>query len=263
VSDTVILIAAALGAAISVLVGVLSLRRRDTVSGVGAPDVVIHPSVGGFVDAVHQCASEADDRYVSALGLLRTDPEGAARHIEDAYRAVGADRLAPRQALLLAAAALRHRAILPFLADVARRPVAGDLRHDGGRAAEESALRLIAVDGIEAIARTGDPNAADELVSLVSSVDRAVQAAAVVALKYSDVQGDRVARLRTLLPPDRADLLDIRRAHVTEVPQVSDPRRHLWDLPGTMDTRPDPETGERRNGLPPAKSPSPRVPGGR
>jgi hypothetical protein len=194
VSDTVILIASILGAAISVLVGVFSLRRRDTVSGVGAPDLAIHPAVGGFVDAVQQCASEGDDRYVSALGLLRNDPDGAARHIETAYRTVGSDGLAPRQALLLAAAALRHRAILPFLADVARQPAAGDIRHDGGRAAEESALRLIAVDGIEAIARTGDPHAADELVSLAASMDRAVQAAALVALNSSGLHGDHLER---------------------------------------------------------------------
>lgn len=247
-SDTLVLVALILGGVISVLVGTFSLWRRETAVEAGTAEISMPSSVAGFVDAVHRCALEVDDRYVFALGVLRHDPEGAARHIETAYRAAGPERLGPRQALLLAASALRHRAILPFLFDVARQPVTGDIRHDGGRAAEESALRLVAVDGIEAIARAGDINAADTLLALTSSTDRSVQAAAVVALKYSDLYREHFERLHTLLPADRLHLLDVRRATVQDVPQVSNPLRHLRDPPTTSDARPDPDSGERRNG---------------
>jgi len=167
-------------------------------------------------------------------------------------RSVGSEQIRARESLLLAAVALAQRSVLPLLAEVAREPVSGTVRHDGGRAAEESMLRLIAVDGIDAIARSGDTDAAEALLALAASPDRAVQAAAVVALKYADAHRARYEKVRSVLSPDRLYLLDIVRASVHDVPQIADPRRHLRSEPTTVDARPDLASGERRNvGVPP------------
>ncbi len=74
-----------------------------------------------------------------------------------------------------------------------------------------------------------------------------------------EIHRDHFERVRAALPADRSHLLDIRRATVRDVPQVSDPRRHLRKEPKTIDSRPDPETGERRVDAP-APSPKARAP---
>lgn len=245
-SSALVLVVVMAAAAVAVLMAATS-GRRDSARELDFAATKIDPAVGEFLDAIHSCASKDDDRYRAARTRLRADPEAAAHHIEAAYEAASANELTLRQSLLLAAAALEHPAVLPFLGDLARGPVTGEIRHDGGRAAEESALRLVAVDGIEAVAHTGDAQAADLLLTLVASPDRAVQAAAVVALKYSERHRDRFERVRALLPPDKAYLIELRRANVWDVPQVADPRRHLHGEPVTVDTRPDPVTIERRH----------------
>lgn len=250
-------------AAAAVLAAIASRRRRGSPAETTSDQTALEPFVGGFVDAVNQCESEADARYVAAVASLRERPESAARHIEAAYRASSDDRMALRQSLLLAAAVLEHASVLPFLTEVAGRAVSGEAWHDGGRPAEESAQRLIAVDGIDALARAGDTQAADSLVTLASSTDRSVQAAAVVALKYDDLHREHFERVRAALPAERAYLLDVLRASVRDVPQVVDPRQHLVAESAAVDPRPDPETGERRDGSAPSSSRrAPRVQAG-
>src|SRR5690606_6281511 len=92
------------------------------------------------------------------------------------------------------------------------------------------------------------PEAVDALMALTRSPDRAVQAAAVVALTHNVFGTDRVARLRTSLPEDRRFLLDVRRAQIDDVPQISDPTRHLAGKPQSRDERPAPEAGSRSAG---------------
>jgi hypothetical protein len=246
-SNTLILIVVLAAAAVSVLAGIAFRHRRNTTTEASSPGIQLDPVLGGFVDALHHCASEAEERYVSALALLRQNPDKAARLIEAAYRSVDGQQIRVRESLILAAVALANRSVLPLLAEVASEPVSGTTRHDGGRDAEESMLRMMAVDGIDAIARLGDADAADALLALATSSDRGVQALAVVALKYAEIHRDRYEKLRGVLSPDRLHLLDIVRANVRDVPQVADPRRHLRSEPTTVDARPDLASGARRN----------------
>jgi hypothetical protein len=245
-SNALVLVVGLAAVAVAVLMAATT-GRRDTARELDFAAIKVDPAIGEFLDAIHICSSEDEDRYLAARARLRADPVAAARYIEAAYQSATVDELTLRQSLLLAAAALEHPAVLPFLGELARRPVTGEIKHDGGRAAEESALRLVAVDGIDAIARTGNTQAADLLVALVASPDRAVQAAAVIALKYSSRHRDRFEEACALLPADRGYLIDVRRADVREVPQIADPRRHLRGAPFTTDTRPDPVTFQRRN----------------
>lgn len=244
-SNTLILIVVLV--AVAVLIVIAMTRKRDITTEAGSLVIQLDPIVGGFVDAVHHCASEAEDCYVNALARLRQDPEHTARQIEIAYRSVGSEQIGVRKSLLLTANALAHRSVLPLLSEVARQPVSGTVRHDGGRAAEESIVKMMAVDGIDAIARSGDTDAADILLALAASPDRGVQTAAVVALKYADIHHAHYEKLQGVLSPDRLYLLDIVRANVRDVHQITDPRRHLHSEPTTVDARPDPASGERRN----------------
>jgi HEAT repeat protein len=237
----------------------LRARRRDTATEAASDGISLVAAVSDFIEAAYSVASETDEQYVAAVGRLRRDPERAVREIETSYRSVGDDQIHMRESLLLAANALAHPSSLPLLVDVAREPVRGTASHDGGPVFEESVLKLIAVDGIEAIARTGDDAAADALVTLAASPDRAVQAAAVVALKYADAHRGRYEELRNTLPEDRQYLFDVVRANVDEVPQIDDPRRHLLAQPTTADARPDPASGERRGELPGERARPPRA----
>lgn len=250
----IVVIIVAVVVALLLLVALLLRRSRDTATEVPSPGIQLEPSVLGFVEALHTCEYEDDPRYRAALARLREEPEHAAHQIEAAYRSVESDRIGVRESLLLAAGALAHPSVLPLLSEVAGQPTTGSIRHDGGRAAEESMLRMIAVDGIDAIARMGDADAADALVALAAVEDRGVQATAVVALKYTATHRGHYERLRDVLTPDRLYLLDVVRASVRDVPQIVDPRRHLLSEPSTVDTRPDPETGERRNSREPPES---------
>jgi hypothetical protein len=234
-------------AAISVLAGIAMQFQRNTATEVSSEGIRLEPVLGGFVDAVHHCASEKDERYVSAVAQLRHNPNNTAHQIEAAYRSIGEEQIRARESLLLAATALAHPSVLSLLTQVATEPVRGMVQHGGGRAAEESMLRMMAVDGIEAVARSGDTNAADALLALTASPDRAVQALAVIALKYSDAHRTHYEKVRSMLSPDHLYLLDVVRANIHNVPQIADPRRHLRSEPTTVDTRPDLASGKRRN----------------
>jgi hypothetical protein len=232
---------------IALLSGLVLSQRRSTTSEVPLPEILLDPVVGNFVDAICNCTSEADERYVSALALLRENPENTAQQIEATYRSVSSEQIGVRKSLLLAAKALAARSLLPLLNEIASEPLRDIAQHDGGIAAEESILRMIAVDGIDAIAQIGDTHAMEALLSLAMSSDRAVQASAVVALRYVEVNNSHYEHLREILPPDRLYLLEIVRANIQDIPQIIDPRRHLRSEPVTLDTRPDLTSGIRRN----------------
>jgi hypothetical protein len=259
--NTLILIIVLAAATVSVLVGIALRNRRSTVVEVpSAEGMELNSSIAEFIQAIQYSSSETEDPYVKALSQLRRYPDNAARQIEAAYRAVPGEKIPARKLLLLSAVALAHKSMLPLLIEVANEPVSGQTWHDGGRAAEESMLRMMAVDGIDAISLTGDTDAADALLSLASSSDRAVQASAVVALKYAPAHSAHYDKLRSVLPPDRLYLLDVVRANVRDIPQIRDPRKHLLSEPTTVDTRPDPVSGERRNvGMSPGQARVPKA----
>lgn len=220
--------------------------RRETIGEVSGPAFDLPPPLTTYLDAVHSYASESEPGYMAAIAKLRAEPSASARAIMDAYKRTGDEESDVRESLLLAAAALADRAVLPLLIEVARTPVrAGDSVRELSREARISKLRLMAVDGIHAIAAAGDSGAWDALEGLVESPDRAVQAAAVVAFNEADTGGDRLQRIGRILPNDRKFLLDVRRANVRDVPQIPDPTRHLAGPPQTLDRRPDPDARQQ------------------
>ena len=257
----IVLVVVLLAVFVAMLAGMAARHQQQSTCETPAPSIVLDPVVGEFIAAIHSCTSEADVRYIHAVTALQEDPTRSARQIEAAYTELGERHSQTKESLLRAATATAHAAMLPFLAAVAGRHSVGVARHDGGRAAAESMLRTVAVDGIDAIARTGDTAAADVLLALATSSDRAVQAMAIVALKYADAHSERFASLRDRLPADRLYLLDIVRAGVRDVPQVADPCRHLAGEETTTDLRPGPDPATVRT-IPaaPKFARSPRVP---
>jgi hypothetical protein len=176
---------------------------------------------------------------------LRQDPTRSAGLIAEALRTAGDLPGEHHHGLVLAAAAIAHSAVLPLLVKIADRPIRQT--DSWGLREADSTLRLTAVDGIEAIA-DDEREAVDALMALTRSPDRAVQAAAVDALTRSAFGADRVARLRTSLPEDRRFLLEVRRAQIEDVPQISNPTRHLAGTPRSRDERPAPDASSRPAG---------------
>lgn len=247
------LLAIAVGLAALLLLGVLGMRRRLRNHVVGEQDsgwVMPGGPVGAFVAAVNECGSEADPAYVAAVAALRADGSAAAS-IERLYCRASAEL---KPSLLLAAAAAGPSS-REFLMSVASSPDTARGRMD--MAIGQGRLRLIALGGLERLARDGETAAWNDLERLACSDDRAVQIGAVAALKFGGPAG-AMGRLRELLPSDRHYVFDVTRPSVRDVPQIADPRRHLRGPERTAGDRPTPEgthsaetdAGKRRKGIP-------------
>lgn len=190
-------------------------KRPNEVAMVGRHHFTPTQPLLEYLEAAHSCSSENDRRYLDAVAALKVDATVTARLIAAEFDK--ADReLKP--SLVMAANATESDSMLPFLDRVAAAETPpGDIGH--------SRLRLGAIDGLEALAKAGNAEAIDRLAMLARSADRAVQACAVAALKFS--APDHLARIQTDLPASAREWLEVTRPQVHEVPQVSAVRRHL------------------------------------
>ncbi|HEX6150109.1 hypothetical protein [Nocardioides sp.] len=246
---------------VALIAGFAAGRRPSTVTELPVSASSVDPILAPFIECLHVCESEEDERYVVALTRLRERPEEVSAAIRTAYPGADESAFDFRRSLLLTANRLEHPTILPFLAAVAGTSAQSRGAHEGGQSAAASDLRLTALDGIEAMAVGGVESAADALLDLVTSNDRAVQAGAVVALTHAEGFSDRLARVRELLPENRQYLLDVRRVDVRDASQIADPTGTLSGIL-TTDNRPDPNTGEVRGAPTGPHRQTPRAAGG-
>ena len=128
--------------------------RPTTTSGEPWRGVDFGPEVREFLTAFHSATNEEDPRFTRALTNLGAGATGSAEQIAAAYDKLDQAYLGQRRSLLYAARYLGDEAALRFLIRIAKQEPQGDSAHEGGRLAEESMLRSVAVEGIEQIAMT-------------------------------------------------------------------------------------------------------------
>jgi hypothetical protein len=237
-STTLVVVIVIIAVGLAAASAVAMRPRPTTTSGRPWRGIELGPEVLDFVTAFYSAPNEEDPRFTRALTNLRTGAAGSAQQIAQSYDKLDQAYLGQRRSLLYAARYLGDEAALPFLIRVAMQERQGESAHEGGRLAEESMLRSIAVEGIEQIAMHGSREAFDALLPFVRSTDRLVQATAVVALKYLNCP---IERLRSLVSEDRSYLLEIARIDIRDVPQIKDPRRHLRAEWTGATVRPGPE----------------------
>lgn len=180
--------------------------------------------------AMYASGEDAEDVHDQAVDSLRRDPEETMVAITAEYGRCPAGDYAQRQALVRAASVVDHNSSLPFLASVALSEVPQERSpqpHSFSTVAEETIIRMTAVDGISRRAQEGDEDAADLLMNCVESPSFSIRRAAVTGLMSTPYGDERRGEIEALVPPDQRFILDLRNVPVTEAEQVRDPTRHL------------------------------------
>jgi hypothetical protein len=184
-------------------------------------------------DALSDMYSSGDDatfRHDRAVENLKRDPEEMMVAISAAYGHCLADDYPQRHALVSAASVIGHECTLPFLASVALSdipPEAASDPHSFSTVAEETMIRMTAVDGIARHASRGVGPATELLLRCVESPAFSIRRAAVTALMATP-EGPRLRpRIEALIPKDQQFIFDLKKVSVREAIQVRDPTRHL------------------------------------
>ena len=139
--------------------------------------------------------------------------------------------------------AARHPAALPFLRNLILTPIPPEESpdpHSFSTVAEETILRTTAVEGVGYLARDR-ANAVGTLFEALRQPSLSVRRAAVQSLLGSRRGRKLRAQISNALPEEQRFLLDLKAVNVRDVPQVTNPERHLS------------EAG-RRGGIAPAPS---------
>ena len=180
--------------------------------------------------AMYGAGPDAQGQHDKAVEDLRRDRREMMVAIIAAYGRCPAGDYPARQALVYVASVMRDVGALPFLASVALMEVPQEASSDPdsfSTVAEETIIRMSALDGISYHASHGDKEATEILLRCVESRAFSVRRAAVTGLLATE-QGKKLRpRLEALLPKVQHFVFDLKQTHVKEAIQVKDPRRHL------------------------------------
>jgi hypothetical protein len=194
-----------------------------------------------IVEALHQ--SHADEKRFREDAIIRLQEEQ--RRIQNRLDRLYDDRLDPhRHALVQVAAALRHDASLPFLSVVVSSEIPKEQleeTHSFSTVAEETIIRMSAVDGISALAREGNKQAIETLLSFLKIPSFSIRRASVTGLLEARVGRSLRRKMQSLIPEEQHFIFDLKKTSVREAVQVKDPRRHLAkDAQDFREPKPDP-----------------------
>jgi hypothetical protein len=179
---------------------------------------------------MYAVGNDANDRHDQAVDSLRRDPEETIVAIVAAYGGCPAGDYAQRQALVRVAGILGHSGSLPFLASVALAEIPQEQAadpHSFSTVAEETIIRMTAVDGIVQRARDGDEGAAEFLMKCVESPSFSVRRAAVSGLMSTPYGDERRSDIEARVPSEQRFIFDLKQIPASEAIQVEDPTRHL------------------------------------
>lgn len=200
--------------------------------------------------SMYAVGDDANDRHDQGLDSLRQNPEETVVAIVAAYGRCPSGDYAQRQALVRTAGVLGYSGSLPFLASVALAEIPleqAEDPHSFSTVAEETIIRMTAVDGIVQRAQDGDEEAGEILMRCVESPSFSVRRTAVSGLVSTPYGDARRRDIEALVPSDQRFIFDLKQIPVVEAIQVEDPARYLSDqqrepgepkpaLPGGPDT---------------------------
>ena len=138
-----------------------------------------------FLAIMHTSGENAAADYAQALEFFRREPESTMIAITGGYSASPERAYTRRHALVQAAVALEDEAALAFLADVVLSPIPPEGMPDAqnfSTVAEETIIRMSAVDGIAVIARAGAGRAIETLISFLTIPSFSIRRAAVMGV---------------------------------------------------------------------------------
>lgn len=195
-----------------------------------------------LLEAIDDFGDDAEAYYEEALAETREHAVGVLFEIARALGNCHDDDYPMRWSLTYAAATIATEKALPLLANIAQTPIPEEDSQDShsfSTVEEETIIRTTAVDGISELAREGVDGATDVLFELLDSPSFSIRRAAVVGLKESPRGEEWVERIADCLPDEERFLLELKRADVRKVEQISDPTRHLSES-GREDAKAEP-----------------------
>jgi hypothetical protein len=196
----------------------------------GTHFLVYDAELRAFLGIMYATGEDAEDRYHQALEGLRSRAPEIMVALVGAYAKASESDYPHRHALVQVASALRHDAALPFLSVVVSSPFPEEQSEDTdsfSTVAEETIIRMSAVDGIAVLASKGNKEAIEALMSFLTIPSFSIRRASVMGLLDAG-DGRRLRkRMRALIPEDQHFIFDLKKAYVREAAQIKDPRRHL------------------------------------
>lgn len=194
-------------------------------------EFLVHDSqLRAFLGIMYATGEDAEDRYHQALEALRSRASEIMVALVGAYAKASQSDYPHRHALVQVASALKHDAALPFLSVVVSSHFPEEQSEDTdsfSTVAEETIIRMSAVDGIAVLARQGNKPAIEALMSFLTIPSFSIRRASVMGLLDAG-DGRRLRkRMRALIPEDQHFIFDLKKTHVREAAQIKDPRRHL------------------------------------
>lgn len=181
-----------------------------------------------YLAALYLTGDDAEERHAQALAELGRQPGEAVIALARAEGACKRRDYPKRWALVYATTRLDHEAALPYLRELVLRPIPPTEAHDphGPSASrEETILRTTAIDGLGRLAGRGSKQALDTLLECLDIASISIRRASVQAILATRPAYRK--RIAERLPSNFRYLLDVKRADVTKIPQVKDPRKHL------------------------------------
>ncbi|MCX4741417.1 HEAT repeat domain-containing protein [Streptomyces antibioticus] len=194
----------------------------------------------GAVRATGAVGESAEAEYQRALDVVRGYPaEDVDRLARSGWEELPEEAYLDRWALVQVLTDLRLAGTADALAAVVATPVPPERYPEGAHrystVGQETVIRTTAVEGLARLAADGSTGALDTLVRHVDDDRRGVRAACVLALRELAAPVD----LPGLIRSEDADLLEVRRYDVRDVPQVT--RVDHIRYPGAgADVRPPP-----------------------
>lgn len=196
---------------------------------------------------MNAAGDDAEKEYQQALEELRKHPMDAVIELARQEGACCNTDYATRWAVVYAAAKLEHPAALELLRSIVLTPIQAEQNEDphASTVAEETIIRTTAVDGVATLARDGNDDAIETLLSFLELPSFSIRRAAVHGLLTSPKGDDLRDRIAKCLPKDQRFILDLKKVDVRKVPQVEDPRRHLSET-ARADCKPAPPDAQDR-----------------
>jgi hypothetical protein len=194
--------------------------RRDLESTMGkSPTADVLRSALARMSGIGPTAEAA---YQEGLRAVQSRPtEEVKALIAEALRSLPEEAYLDRWALVQLSTDLRQSELIDLLDDTISTPIpaerSSDADYKSSTVAQESLIRISAVEGLVRLAAEGSTEAVNALLRHVSHEHRTIKEACVLGLK--DLDKSVQTRLRAAVSEEDQDLLELHRAEVRDIPQ--------------------------------------------
>lgn len=166
-----------------------------------------------------------EERYQASLEELRKNPEESIKVLKEVYQNAEETQYFGRWKLVHTMSAIQDKAALAPLSEIAVSPIPPEkyprVEHAPSSTAQESHIRVTALDGLAYLARNGQEEAEGVLLqSSRDNTDRTIRRRAIRGyLAAGDNYEERETKLKAIVPEEQHDLIHLDVTPISEMPQ--------------------------------------------